>query len=106
MRTHPTMQRPPMTYLGLVAAELSVAVRETLETNGELHIATADDVLDLELRELGVEAKLLDDPRVLARRKPRVILALRTGDDHLARGEDERGRLGVADAHDDRGKTL
>ena len=83
-----------------------MAVCKTLQTDGELDVARADDVLDLELRELGVEAQLLHDARVLARREARVVLGLRARDDHLARGEDERGRLGVADAHDDRGKTL
>ena len=101
-----THNKDSITHLRLVTAELPVAVRETLETNRELHVTATDDVLDLELRELGVEAKLLDDPRVLARRKPRVILALRTGDDHLAGGEDKCGRLRVADTHDDGGETL
>ena len=83
-----------------------MTVRETLKTDGELHVTTTDDVLDLELRELGIEAKLLDDSRVLARRKPRVVLALRAGDDHLAGSEDEGGRLRVTNTHDDRGETL
>ena len=95
-----------MTYLRLVAAELSVAVRETLKTNGELHVTRADDVLDLELGELGVEPELLDDTRIFAARQTRVVLALRTSDDHLARREDERGGLGVADTHDDGRETL
>lgn len=94
------------THLWLVTAELPVAVRKTLQTDRELDVTTADNVLDLELRELGIEAKLLDDPGVLARRKPRVVLALRTGDDHLAGCEDEGGRLRVTNTHDDRGETL
>ena len=106
MRTHSAMQRPPMTYLGLVAAELSVAVRETLETNREFHVARAHDVLDLELGELGVEAKLLHDTRVLARRQARVVLGLGASDDHLARGEDKRCRLGITNTHDHSRKTL
>lgn len=102
--TDATQHRP--TYLGLIRAELSVRVRKSLQTNGELNVTGAHDVLNLELGELGVEAKLLDDTRILARRQPRVVFRLRTRDDHLARREDERGGLGVADTHDDRGKTL
>ena len=83
-----------------------MAVRKSLKTNGELDVARANNVLDLEFRELGVEAKLLDDTRVLARRQPRVIFGLRTSDDHLARREDERRGLGVTDTHDDGGETL
>ena len=94
------------THLRLVGAELSVAVCKTLKTNGELDVTRADDVLNLELRELCVEAELLDDTRVLARRQARIVLGLGTGDDHLARREDEGCRLGVADAHDDGGETL
>lgn len=55
--------------LGLVTTELSVAVCKTLKTNRKLDIAAAHDVLDLELRKLGVKTKLLDDARVLARRQ-------------------------------------
>ncbi len=83
-----------------------MAVRKSLKTDGELDVARADDVLDLELRELRVEAKLLNDTRIFARRQPRVILRLRTGDDHLARREDERRGLRVTDTHDDSGETL
>ena len=95
-----------ITHLRLVAAELSVAVRKTLQADGELDVTTADDVLNLELRELGVEAELLDNTRILARRQPRVVLRLGTGDDHLARREDESGRLGITDTHDHGRKTL
>lgn len=93
-------------YLWLVTAELPVAVRESLQANGELDVTTADDVLDLEFRELCVEAELLHDAGVLAGRETRVVLGLCTGDDHLARGEDEGGRLRVADTHDDGRETL
>ena len=94
------------THLWLVTAELSVAVRKALKTNGDLYIAAAHDVLNLELGELGVEAELLDDACVLARGEARVVLGLCAGDDHLARCENEGSRLGVADTHDDRGETL
>ena len=94
------------THLRLVAAELSVAVRKSLQPNGELDVATAHNILDLELGELGVEPKLLHNTCVLARRQPRVVFRLRTRHDHLARREDQRGRLGVADTHDHRRETL
>ena len=94
------------THLRFVRAELSVAVRQTLETDGELDVTRADDVLDLELRELGVEAELLHDTRVLARRQTRVIFRLCTGDDHLARSEDECGGFGITNTHDHGRETL
>lgn len=42
--------------LRLIGAEVMVARSQTLETDGELDIARTDDVLDLEVRKLGVEA--------------------------------------------------
>lgn len=42
--------------LRLVGAEVVVARSQTLQADRELDIAGADDVLDLEVRELGVEA--------------------------------------------------
>ena len=47
--------------------------RKALQTDGELDIARADNVLDLEVRELGVKAKLLDDSCVFTRRQARVL---------------------------------
>ena len=93
-------------YLRLVAAELSVAVRQTLQSYRELDVTASDDILDLEFCKLGVEAELLYNTSIFARRQSRVIFALRTRDDHLARCEDERGGLGFADTHDDCGETL
>jgi hypothetical protein len=92
--------------LRLVGAEVVMLGGQTLETDRELDVAAADDVLDLEVRELGVETELLDDTSVLAGSKLGVILRLGTGDDHLARGEDQSGGLGLTDTHDDGGKTL
>jgi hypothetical protein len=54
------------TYLWFITTELSVTVCETLKTNRKLDVAAANDVLNLEFRKFGVEAKLLDDARVLA----------------------------------------
>lgn len=92
--------------LRLVGAEVVVFGRETLEADRELDVARADDVLDLEVGELGVEAELLDDTGVLSRRKFRIILRLGTGHDHLAAGEDEGGGLGLTNTHDDGRETL
>ena len=94
------------TNLWFITAELSVTVRESLQTNGELDIATANDVLDFEFRKLGVEAELLNNASVLARRQPRVVLRLRARDDHLSRRENQRSRLGITDPHNDGGETL
>lgn len=47
--------------------------RKAFKTNWELDIARADNVLDLEIRELGVKAELLDDSCVFARRQARVL---------------------------------
>lgn len=91
---------------GLVGAEHVVTASKALETNRELDVARSDNVLDLEVGELCVEAELLDDTGVLARGKLAVIFRFGTGDDHLAGGEDQGGRLGLTDTHDDGGKTL
>jgi hypothetical protein len=92
--------------LRFVRAEVVMLRGETFETDGELDIARADDVLDLEIGELGVEAQLLDDTCVLARGKLRVVFGLGTGHDHLARGEDESSGLRLANAHDNSSETL
>ena len=50
-----------------------VTRRKAFETDRELDIAGANNVLDLEIGELGVKAKLLDDSCILARRQTRVL---------------------------------
>ena len=92
--------------LGLVGAEVVMAARQTLQTDGELDVARADNVLDLKVRKLCVEPQLLDDSRVFARRQFRVVFRLGTRHDHLAGREDECGGLGFTDAHDDGGESL
>lgn len=92
--------------LGLVGAEVVMARCETLETNRELDVATAHDILNLEIGELGIETKLLDDTSVLARGKLAVIFRLCTGDDHFTRSEDECSCLGLTNTHDYSGETL
>jgi len=52
------------THLRLVTTESSVSVSQTLQPDRELDVARSDDVLNLELGELGVEAELLDDSSV------------------------------------------
>mmetsp|Transcript_30143 Transcript_30143/g.99934 ORF Transcript_30143/g.99934 Transcript_30143/m.99934 type:complete len:279 (+) Transcript_30143:348-1184(+) len=92
--------------LGFIGRVVRVLVREALEPDGELDIARADHVLDLEVGEARRKIQLLDDPRELARRLPRLLLALCARDDHLARLEDERCCLWVPDPHDDGGEAL
>lgn len=92
--------------LRFVGTEVVVARSQTLETDRELDIAGADNVLNLEVGELGVEAELLDDTSVLARSKLGVILRLGTRDNHLAGSKDQSGGLGLTNSHDDSGETL
>lgn len=79
-----------------------MSARKTFETDGELDVARAHNILDLEVCELTVaklarcllassrgsslriEAEFLNDSRVLAACKLAVVLRLRTGDHHLA----------------------
>lgn len=42
----------------------------------------------------------------LSRSQPRVVLALRTRDDHLSAREDQRRRLWIPNSHDDRCESL
>jgi hypothetical protein len=92
--------------LRLVRAEHVMACGKTFQADRELDVAGADNVLDLEVGELGIEAELLDDTSVLAGSQLRVVFGLGTSDDHLARGEDQGGGLGLANTHDDSGETL
>lgn len=55
---------------------------------------------------LNLQAQLLDDTSVLATGKLAVILRLGTSHDHFARCEDQGGRLGLSDTHDDGCETL
>lgn len=47
--------------------------RKAFKTDWELDVARADDVLDLEISEFGVEAELLNNSCVFARRQARVL---------------------------------
>ncbi len=79
---------------------------KTLKTDGEFDIARSDDVLDLELSELSIEAELLDNTSVFARGEAGIVLGFGTSNDHLARRENKRGRFGLANTHNDGSKTL
>jgi hypothetical protein len=92
--------------LRLVGTEVVMARCKTFQTDWELDVARTDNVLDLEIGELCVEAKLLNDTCILARRKLRVIFRLSTSNDHLARCEDQGCSLGFTDTHDDGRETL
>jgi len=105
LRLHHTVDETGEEF-GLVGAEHVVTASKAFKTDRELDVARSDDVLDLEIGELRVEAELLDDTSVLARSKLAVILGLGTSDDHLARGEDQGGSLWFTDTHDDGGETL
>ena len=59
--------------LRLIGAEVVMTRRKAFKTDWKLDITRADNVLDLEVRELGVKTKLLDNACVFARRQPRIL---------------------------------
>jgi len=79
---------------------------KAFKADGKFDVARANDVLDFEVRELGVEPELLDDPSIFAGRKLGVVFGLCTSDNHLARGEDQSCGLRFANAHDHSRETL
>lgn len=91
---------------GLVRAKHVMAAGKTFKTNGKLDVTGPDNVLNLEVGELGVEAELLNDASIFARGKFGIVLGFRTRDDHLSAGKNQGSSLGLADTHDDRGETL
>lgn len=94
------------THLRFVARELMMLPRKPLQPDRKLDITTPHDILDLELLERRAEPELLHNPGVLPGSQARVVFGFGAGHDHLARGEDEGGGLGVSDAHDDGGESL
>lgn len=52
--------------LRLVRAEIVMTRCKTFETDRELDVARADNILDLEVGELGIETKLLDNASILS----------------------------------------
>ena len=83
-----------------------VTACQAFETDGKLNIATAHNILYLEVRELGVEAELLNDTRVLAASKFAIVFGLGACDDHFAGSEYERSSLWLANTHYDGGKSF
>lgn len=83
-----------------------MATSQTLQADRELDVTRADDVLDLEVGELGIEAQFLDNTRVLSGCELGIVFRLRTSDDHLARGKYQRGSFGFPDTHDHGRETL
>lgn len=70
--------------LRLIGTERMMLGSKTFKSNRELDVAGSNDVLNLEICELGIEAQLLNDSSILSAGKLRVILRLGTSDDHLA----------------------
>jgi len=92
--------------LRLVRRESVMAGCKTLETNGEADVAGADNVLNLEVGELGAEPELLDNPRIFTGSKAAVVFRLGTGHNHFSTRKDQGRRLGLANTHDDGSETL
>lgn len=91
---------------GLVGAEVVMAASQSFEADGELDVARANDILNLEVREFGIEPEFLDDASVFTRGKFGIVFRLCASDDHLAGGKDKSGRLRVTDAHYNSCETL
>lgn len=89
-----------------IRAEIVMARSQALKTNGEFDVARANDVLDLEVRELRIEAKLLNDASIFSGCQLGIILGLGTSDHHFTTGKDQSCGLWLANAHDNRSKTL
>jgi hypothetical protein len=88
-------------------AKLPVGHGQPLEPHGEANITAPNHVLNFKV--FGTDSRKpapLHDSGVLARGPVAVVLAPCAGHHHLARGKDERGRLGLADAQNQRRKSL
>jgi hypothetical protein len=92
--------------LRFVRAEVVMFTSKTLKANRKFDVARAHNILNLEVGEFGIEAKLLDNTSILPTSKLAIVFGLCTGYDHLARSEDESGRLWIADTHDHCSETL
>ena len=79
---------------------------QPLQPNRKLDITAPHDILNLELGKFSVKPELLDNTRILARGETRVVFGFGASDDHFAGCENECGRFGFADAHDDGGESL
>jgi hypothetical protein len=100
-----------------------MARSKTLQANGELNVAGANNVLNLEVLivllamatddksgttygELCVEPQLLDNPRIFAGSKAAIVFRLGTSHNHLSTRKDQSRCLGLANTHDDGSETL
>lgn len=70
--------------LRLIGAKVMMSACKTLETNGELDVARANNVLNFEVGELGIEPELLNDSSIFAGSKLGIIFRFGTSDYHLA----------------------
>lgn len=83
-----------------------MARSKTFKTDREFNITGADNILDLEIREPGIKAKLLNNTGIFARGQLKIIFRLSTSNNHLARCKNESSYLGLTDTYNDSGKTL
>ena len=60
--------------LRLIRAEMVMTRRETFETDGELDVTRADNILNFKIRKLGIKTKFLNDSCVFTRRQARVLV--------------------------------
>jgi len=90
----------------LVRAEVMMARGEALEAYGKLDITGANNVLNLKIRKLSIESKLLNNASVFARGKLGIILRFGTRNNHLAGRENECSGFRFANTHDNSGETL
>ena len=92
--------------LRFVRREVVMATSQTFKTNWEFDVARPDNVLDLEICKLGIEAELLNNTGVFATRQSAIVFRFRASHNHLARSEDQSGRLRFTNTHDDSSETL
>src|SRR5690349_4339167 len=81
-------------------------VSKAFQANWKLDIARPDDVLNLEVHELGGKPELLHDTRILSRSKAALFLAFCARADHLSRRKDEGRGLRFANAHNHGSESL
>ena len=79
---------------------------ETLESDGELDVTTADHILNLKIFKLCRESKFLHDSGVFPSGKSRVLLRLGSCTHHLPGAEDEGSGPRLPDSHDDGCESL
>lgn len=90
----------------LVTRVVSMRERKPFQSNRELYITGAHNILNFEFRKACRKAQLLDDASIFACSQTTKLFTLGTSDDHLARSKDEGRRLGLSNAHNDGRETL